>query len=167
MKSFAEKHPDFLIAQKLAYDPNGFVCKNFVQAAESQEYAACQLELNDYRIVFRVAKITPTKMGQFVTLWKRIDNGPIMPFDLLDPIDFFIISVRSGEQLGQFIFPKNILHKKDYVSHNGHGGKRAMRVYQPWDKVESKQAKKTQAWQIQYFCVIQPNFDEAKMKRLF
>jgi hypothetical protein len=36
--------------------------------AESAEYGAYTFELNDLSVRFRVAKITPTKIGQFVTL---------------------------------------------------------------------------------------------------
>ena len=35
---------------------------------ESAEYGACRFSLNGQVIVFRVAKTTPTKIGQFVTL---------------------------------------------------------------------------------------------------
>lgn len=41
----------------------------------SSEYGACRLGLDDYTIVFRVAKTTPTKIGQFVTIWKRPIQG--------------------------------------------------------------------------------------------
>ena len=30
-------------------------------------------------------------------------------------------------------------------------GKRALRVYPPWDASTSRQAQRTQAWQLQYF----------------
>jgi MepB protein len=46
----------------------------------------CALLLNGLRVQYRVAKITPTKVGQFVTLWKRVGRGPIQPFDLSDPV---------------------------------------------------------------------------------
>jgi len=37
------------------------------------------------------------------------------------------------------------------ISKAGIGGKRAIRVYPGWDKPDSNQAKKTQAWQQYYF----------------
>ena len=160
-------HPDLITAQRLAYAPNGFACKNITQEAESQEYGACEFEMNNRRIKFRVAKITPTKIGQFVTLWKRIGDGPIMPFDVSDPVDLFVVSVRKDEHFGQFVFPKNILYEKGFVSKNGNGGKRAMRVYPPWDVTDSPQAKKTQAWQIIYFVEIQPTIDIDHVRNLF
>src|SRR5471032_742405 len=129
MKHHNAVHPDLLIAQKIAYVPNKLVLEAALPEKESQEYGACSFTLNTHRIQFRVSKITPTKTGQFVTLWKRNGTGPILPYDMADPVDFFIVSVRNGQRLGQFIFPKEILRQKGYVSQNGIGGKRAMRVY--------------------------------------
>ena len=100
---------------------------------------------------FRVAKTTPTKVGQFVTLWKRVGKGPIQPFDASDDLDLLVVSVRSGPNFGQFVFPKAVLCKQGVMSIHGVGGKRAMRVYPPWDTTTSRQAQKTQAWQLDYF----------------
>ena len=61
-------HPDFLAAQKLVFVPNKLLCTNLIQETESQEYGACEFLLNGKSIRFRVAKITPTKIGQFVYL---------------------------------------------------------------------------------------------------
>ena len=99
-------YPDLPLAENLIYKKLGFSCENIVLEKESQEYAAASFRLNNHRILFRASKITPTKTGQFVTLWKRINGGPIQPFDENDPIDFVIISVRSDKNHGQFIFPK-------------------------------------------------------------
>lgn len=147
----AHSSPDLAAANVLAYEPCGFTCENLQIEAESADYGACAFVLNGQRIRFRVAKITPTKTGQFVTLWKRIGKGPIQPFDLSDPIDTFVVSTRSGPYFGQFIFPKAILAARDVVAKGGLGGKRAMRVYPPWDIPTSRQAQTTQAWQADYF----------------
>ena len=96
-------------------------------------------------------KLLQKKIGQFVTLWKRINNGPIQPYDLSDDIDFFIISSQKDDNFGYFIFPKGILHKYDVISKNNNGGKRAIRIYPPWDVITSEQAKKSQSWQLKYF----------------
>lgn len=159
-------HSDLIQALKLVYEPNGFFVKNIVQEAESKAYAACSFEINHKKIQFRVAKITPTKKGLFVTLWKRMTNGPIMPFDITDSIDFFIVSVRKHDYFGQFIFPKNVLLEKGIVSHNGKGGKRALRVYQPWEATDNAQARKTQAWQCKYYFEIQLGINAAQLKNL-
>ncbi len=143
-------HLDLLVAQQY-YESCGLLCTNIIQEKESTEYGACTFEINNRHIAFRVAKITPTKVGQFVTLWKRLDTGIIAPYDTADPVDLVIISVRKEDRLGQFVFPKTVLHKKDIFSHKGTGGKRALRVYPPWDIANSNQAKDTQAWQLHYF----------------
>ncbi len=81
-----------------------------------------------------------------------------MPYDTGDRVDLFVVSVRSGEQLGQFVFPKEILVQKGFVSKGG-GGKRAMRVYPPWDMPSSNKARDTQTWQLSYFFKIKPSAD--------
>ncbi len=124
--------------------------------------------MNNKRIQFRVAKITPTKIGQFVVFWKRDAAGVTVPYDMADPIDFFVVSVSHGDHVGQFVFPKLALLEQGYVSHNGVGGKRAMRVYPAWDKTDNKQATKTQAWQLKYFIEIDlKNLDISKIQKLF
>ena len=162
-------HPDLLAANKFAYEPSGLLYKNLVKEAESQQYGASVFEMNNKLIKFRVGKITPTKIGQFVTLWKRIGDGDTMPHDLSDPVDFFVVSVRNGELLGQFVFPKLILFEKGIVSKEGKGGKRGIRIYPPWDITDSKQARGTQAWQLKYFFEIKSNtaIDASIIKKLF
>ena len=159
-------HQDLLIAQQIAYAPSGLTLNSFEPEIESREYGACTCKINNLTIVFRVAKITPTKIGQFVTLWKRIGNGPIIPYDMTDSVDIFIVSARNGENFGQFIFPKDVLRRKGFISSDGVGGKRAIRVYPPWDRPESKQAQKTQSWQILYFVEIRPVLNIHKIHNL-
>ncbi|MEK3864361.1 MepB family protein [Paenibacillus sp. FSL H7-0716] len=66
---------------------------------------------------------------------------------LSDPTDLFVISTRNGNHFGPFIFPKAVLGEQDILSDKGEGGKRAFRVYPPWDNPTSRQAQKTQTWQ--------------------
>lgn len=118
---------------------------------ESTDYNACEFKLDELTLKFRVAKITPTKIGQFVTIWKRNGNGPIEPYSISDKVDFLIVSTRKGDLLGQFVFPKTVLVKKGVFSVPEREGKRAIRVYPPWDEPTSKQAQQTQQWQLDYF----------------
>lgn len=147
----ATTHPDLLAAQALVYQPLGFTCSVPQKEDESEDYGAYRLEVNGLHIRFRVAKITPTKVGQFVTLWKRVGQGPIQPFDLADSVDCCVVSTRSAGHGGQFVFPKTVLAQRDVLSKNGLGGKRAIRVYPPWDHTTSRQAQNTQTWQLDYF----------------
>lgn len=147
-------HNDLKIAKELVYDKCGLILTNPRLDAESKAYGACSFELNGKTVQYRVARITPTKTGQFVTIWKRSKGGITEPFSVLDDIDFIIISAKSTGNFGQFIFPKSVLADKGIITQNGKGGKRGMRVYPPWDITTNKQAEKTQTWQKKYFLPI-------------
>jgi len=144
---------DLLLAKKLVYDPD-YILQEFVAEYESQEYGACMYKLNGRRIKFRVAKTTPAKTGQFVTLWKRNDSGITEPHDSSDPFDLFVISVRKDHLFGQFVFTKAVLIKQGILTTSEKEGKRGFRVYPPWDTTENKQAQKTQHWQSDFFLEI-------------
>lgn len=145
---------DLAVASEVVYDNIGLVLAALKADAESAEYAACTFTLGGKPVLYRSSKITPKKIGQFVTLWKRNSKGITEPFSSSDPFDFIIISARSGSNFGQFIFPKSILLEKGIVSSATREGKRGIRVYPPWDKPTSRQAEKTQQWQVLYFLEI-------------
>lgn len=154
MTSHNSIYSELKIAEKLVYNKCGFNLSNLEQSLESVEYKACSFELNGKRIQYRVSKITPTKTGQFVTIWKRNKDGITEPFDIKDDLDFIIITSKSGDNLGQFVFPKSVLADKGVITKNGKEGKRGIRVYPPWDIATNKQAEKTQNWQTKYFLTI-------------
>ena len=147
-------HSDLKLVKELVYDKCGFDLTNLKQNTESKEYGACSFELDEKKIQQRVSKITPTKTGQFVTIWKRNSNGITEPFDDSDDFDLVIITSRNGNNFGQFIFPKSVLADKGIITRNGKEGKRGIRVYPPWDNATNKQAEKTQNWQTNYFLTI-------------
>ncbi|SMD10042.1 MepB family protein [Pedobacter nyackensis] len=165
MNSF---HSDLKVAKELVYDKCDFDFTNPILNSESVEYGACKFILNGKTVQHRISKITPTKTGQFVTIWKRNKNGITEPFDISDDLDFIIITARSGDNFGQFIFPKSVLADKGIITRNGKEGKRGIRVYPPWDNATNKQAIKTQSWQIKYFLTIKndDSFDFDLAKRL-
>ena len=147
-------HGDLLVAKELVYDKCGFNLTELKLNSESKEYGACSFRLNGKSIQHRVSKITPTKTGQFVTIWKRNEDGITEPFDILDDLDFIIITSKSGNNFGQFIFSKSVLADKGIITRNGKEGKRGIRVYPPWDIATNKQAEQTQRWQADYFLTI-------------
>lgn len=147
-------HIDLKTVKELVYDKCGIDLTDFKQNLESVEYGACSFRFSGKKIQHRVSKITPTKTGQFVTIWKRNKEGITEPFDISDDIDFIIITSKSGDNLGQFIFPKSVLADQGIIAKNGKGGKRGMRVYPPWDIATNRQAEKTQDWQTKYFLTI-------------
>lgn len=155
------------------FDPKGF------------GYVASRFGLNGNSIVFRVAKTTPDRPGQFVTLWKRpVAGGDIVPLDFDDDIDFVVVDVMGhgdGEiYRGQFIFSKRILVEKKIMSSCEKGGKLAIRVFPPWSEELTRGAvkkvgkmsggaKETQKWQLKYYFPILENgsFDSNIVKKLF
>ncbi|MEU6081366.1 MepB family protein [Streptomyces sp. NPDC047108] len=145
-------HGALLAARRRVYDPCGFRCTLPVPEAESAEYAAHVFTLDGRSVRFRAARTTPTKVGQFVTVWKRTPGGgPIQPFDAADPVDLFVIACGDADHSGQFVFTTDTLRRQGVVSVGGSGGKRAVRVYPPWVTTTSRQAGRTQAWQLEHF----------------
>ena len=139
------------------YEASGLTISNFTQEQEGQEYYANTCLVNNKNAIFRVAKKTPTKTGYFVAIWKRNKDKITAPYDKSDLVDFIIICIINGNRIGQFIFPKSVLIKNKIMSVNDIGGKRGIRVYSPWDDVNSAQAIKTQKWQIEYFVELTSN----------
>ncbi|RYJ37749.1 MepB domain containing protein [Flavobacterium anhuiense] len=160
---------DLLLSKKVIFDKAGLQMTTFQKESESEEYSAFRFQLNNNNICYREAKITPTKIGQFVTLWKRNQSGIIEPFDYSDTIDFVIVTVRKDQNWGQFIFPKKTLLEKGIFSTQNKEGIRATRVYPPWDETTSKQAQKTQKWQLNYFFNFsdQSKIDLVELKNIF
>jgi hypothetical protein len=158
-----------IIAGKQLYSKCGTVFSAMQKQTESIEYGACSFMLNQQNIQYRESKITPTKTGQFVTIWKRNPAGITTPFSANDNIDFMIITCKNDKNLGQFIFPKSILLQKAIMSDHCKQGKRGMRVYPPWDVATNAQAIKSQQWQCNYFinllCIT--NIEIEKFKQIF
>lgn len=156
--------PDLEIIDELVFNRCQFHLKNIKAEAESQEYSALTFQLNDLKVLFRTAKITPTKTGQFVTLWKRNNQGITAPFDITDEFDFYLITAKTPTNFGVFIFPKKILHENKILSDETRDGKRGIRVYPIWDQTTSKQAEKTQGWQTEHFLDLS-NADQIDLDR--
>jgi hypothetical protein len=124
---------------------------NIIQDQECEEYSGFNFQIDKLNLKFRKAKITPKKVGQFVTLWRRNSDKQTEPFNETDNFDFYIISTEQAEKFGFFIFPKSILIDRQILTTNQKEGKRGFRVYPNWIKTENKQAQKTQTWQTNYF----------------
>ena len=133
------------------YNPCGFEFNTLTIEKESVEYEACRFLLNDRIVIYRTAKITPKKVGQFVAIWKRNEKGVTTPFEFYDDFDFMIINCVSGSLSGQFIFPKSVLVENGVISSDFQEGKRGFRLYPSWDNTVNKQAFETQKWQEKYF----------------
>lgn len=167
--NFSIASSDLVLSKEGIFKKADLQITSFQKESESEEYSAFRFQLNNRNICYREAKITPTKTGQFVTLWKRNQSGIIEPFDYSENIDFVIVTVRKDENWGQFIFPKKTLLEKGIFSTEKKEGIRATRVYPPWDETTSKQAQKTQKWQLDYFFNFseESKIDIEKLKKVF
>lgn len=124
---------------------------DFVTDNECLEYSGCNFKIDDLNIKYRQAKVTPKKVGLFVTLWKRNTENKTEPFSTNDPFDFYIIAAQQKDHFGLFIFPKDILSDKNILTNSKKDGKRGFRVYPDWIETTNNQATKTKAWQTNYF----------------
>lgn len=149
------------------YDKLSFIISKVNNELEGTEYDACQFELNGMKIISRSSKITPKKVGQFVTFWKRNQSGETEPYSENDQFDFYVINAKSKDRFGQFVFPKSELINKGFISSEKKDGKRGFRVYPSWDKTLNKQAQKTQKWQLDYFYEINQTTDLKKVSELY
>lgn len=152
--NLSSNEKELKLVKKYVYDKCDFLLENLKLNLESSDYSACSFYLNWQKIEYRVSKITPKKVGQFVAIWKRSKLWLTEPFDFKDDIDFLVITSRNGDNFGQFIFPKNVLVDKWIITYNWKLWKRWIRVYPPWDITTNKQAQKTKAWQEKYFLTI-------------
>ncbi|MDW5287491.1 MepB family protein [Formosa sp. PL04] len=149
------------------YKPCSLIISGFVSESEGSAYEACQFTLNDKYIICRTAKITPKKVGQFVTFWNRNKNDVTQPFCEDDAFDFYVINVCKDELLGQFVIPKAAGISHGLVTTSTKEGKRGFRVYPPWDVASSSQAKRTQVWQLKYFVSLKDPIDFELVKIIY
>lgn len=148
------------LINKSVFSQIGLVIEQLSKDKECDEYLGYNFKLNEWHLKFRKSKITPTKVGQFVTLWKRNEEKQTVPFHVNDMFDFYIVASFDNQHSGFFLFPKKILVEKHILSTNEKEGKRGFRVYPNWVKTENKQAEKTQLWQTKYFVNLSNNQSE-------
>mmetsp|Transcript_15304 Transcript_15304/g.41928 ORF Transcript_15304/g.41928 Transcript_15304/m.41928 type:complete len:181 (+) Transcript_15304:105-647(+) len=120
---------------------------------ESKEYGGGHLDLDGIRCYFRKAKITPTKKGQFVTLYERsAETNKIEPIKLNSAKSHkVIIFCVEGDHCGQFVFSPEVLEQAGVLSSNRQKGKLSFRVYPPWVKPDNKTADAARRWQVPHF----------------
>lgn len=135
----------------IVYKPNDLIITNLKEERQNSEYAGALFHLNNKTIRFRVSKITPNKIGQFVSFWEKNENMQNQAFSYDAAPDLLVITCINDHKLGQFIFTKEILLEEKILKIQSQKGKMAMRVYPIWDNPVSNQAKKSKMWQLQYF----------------
>ena len=147
----AAVHPDLVAVNQSVFHLLDAPPSAPIEEPDNAEYGAFTFTVGDRRVRSRAAKLTPTKVGLFVTVWRRAPDGSTQPFTAEDAPDLLLITVREGSQFGHFVFPRSALVEHNIVSKDGTGGKRGFRVYPPWSATVNAQATRTQAWQVRYF----------------
>ena len=157
-------HPDVAQAIRL-FALLGDSPQPAVAEADNGEYGAALTRIGARTVRLRVGKLTPTKVGLFVAVWRRSTAGPTEPFPA-DDVDLLVITATEGRQAGQFVFPRSALVRHGITSVAGAGGKRGFRVYPPWSPTDNAQAIRTQKWQGAYFVDTADGVDLDRLRML-
>lgn len=151
-KAVNEFYNALTYVNKMFYVPNHLTIKAVQEEAQNSDYGAGIFQLNSKSIRFRVAKITPTKIGQFVAFWEKDGDNKNQAFSYEKATDLLVINTFTrNNNFGQFVFPKEVLLKQNILKTATTKGKMAIRVYPRWENPTSKLAIETQKWQLEYF----------------
>lgn len=124
-KAVNEFYNALTYVNRIFYEPNHLSLNAVQEEAQNSDYGAGIFQLNAKSIRFRVAKITPTKIGQFVAFWEKDEDNKNQAFSYEKATDLLVINTFTcTNNFGQFVFPK---------------------------EPTSKQAIETQKWQLEYF----------------
>ncbi|MHA0858080.1 MepB family protein [Paenibacillus sp. CMAA1364] len=134
------------------YKPSNLKIENIQEEIQNEKYGAGIFRINSKTVRFRVARITPKKKGQFIACWEKDSDNNNQAYSYENTTDLLVVNTfGSNHDVGQFIFPKEILLKHNILKTDTSKGKMALRVYPSWDTLSSKQAIATQSWQSPYF----------------
>lgn len=140
---------------------------DLIQEEQNSEYEGVRFNLLNQTYRSRLAKSTPKKQGYFVVFWEKDNMDKNQPFTYLSSPDRVIVTVMDNEKIGQFIFPKTVLHKQGILSSEISKGKMAIRVYPSWISNLNPSAAKTQKWQVEYFVDLSHKMDLDKLTYLY
>ncbi|TLQ08431.1 MepB protein [Marinilactibacillus psychrotolerans] len=140
---------------------------DLIQEEQNSEYEGVRFNLLNQTYRSRLAKSTSKKQGYFVVFWEKDNMDKNQPFTYLSSPDRVIVTVMDNEKIGQFIFPKTVLHKQGILSSEISKGKMAIRVYPSWISNLNPSAAKTQKWQVEYFVDLSHKMDLDKLTYLY
>ena len=124
----------------------------FVQAEEQNsdyESGVALIGTEQWRI--RTARITPTKPGAFVAVWKRGEGGSTRPFTSNEALSGLLVFAEEEERFGVFRFTAMHLLSLGYITSASHPGKRGFRVYPSWSSELNPQASRAKRAQAPAF----------------
>ena len=77
---------------EILYKPNHLIIKNIQEENQNSDYGAGVFQLNSKSVRFRVAKITPNKIGQFVAFWEKDEANKNQAFSYDNATDLLVIN---------------------------------------------------------------------------
>ncbi|WP_461170741.1 MepB family protein [Arthrobacter sp. Z1-15] len=126
--------------------------QSVVQVEEqNSDYESGVVRIGNEQWRVRTARITQTKPGAFVAVWKRGEGGSTRPFTADESMSGLLVFVEEQERFGVFQFTPAHLISLGYVSSDLHPGKRGFRVYPAWCADLNSQASRTQRAQAASF----------------
>lgn len=124
---------------KMMYEPNDLTVKSVQEEKQNSTYGAGRFQLSSRTVRFRVANITPRKTGQFVAFWEKDVSNKNQPYVYEEAPDLLVITTfKNKKAFGQFVFPKEVLLKRNILRSPSTKGKMAIRVYPIWDNPSNK-----------------------------
>ncbi|WP_430867768.1 MepB family protein [Demequina aurantiaca] len=118
---------------------------------DNAAYSAAVLTVGTVRLRVREARVTPTKPGAFVSVWRRAPDGGTEPFPAADAEAGVLVFVAEAAHTGVFHFTPAHLAELGVVSTDSAPGKRGFRVYPPWCHHLNPQATRAQRAQASAF----------------
>ncbi|WP_084697609.1 MepB family protein [Glaciibacter superstes] len=118
---------------------------------QSSDYESGMVLLESGLWRIRTGRITPTKPGAFVAVWRRLDDGSTVPFGADDPAVGLHVFVEEQDHFGVFQFAAEQLASLGISQTEQSPGKRGFRVYPSWSTGLNRQAARSQKAQSPAF----------------
>lgn len=99
-------HTTLAYINEALYAPARLTVASIREETQNAEYGAGLFQLGDLSVRFRVAKITPTKTGQFVAMWEKMPGVKTRPSPMPMPLICWssIPSILSAGSLDSLSF---------------------------------------------------------------
>lgn len=102
---------------KMIYEPSGLTVKSVQEEKQNSKYGAGIFRLSSRTVRFRVANITPTKVGQFVAFWEKDENNKNQPFTYEEAPDLLVITAfKNDSGLDNLFFQKKFFSNRKFLS---------------------------------------------------
>lgn len=130
---------------------SGALAGSVVTEAQGSDYESGRVNTESGIWRVRTARITPTKPGAFVAVWRRGSDGETEPFDMSDECSGLVVFVEDGERFGVFTFSREQLVVLGIIRSDHSPGKRGFRVYPSWCTDLNARAQRTQRAHVAAF----------------